>query len=59
MNISGKHYRTLWEKKWEETQEFGAFVSLPGSELVLVIEHVGGPEKQEAYFHRMSKVRMN
>ena len=27
--------------------------------LVLVIEYVGGPEKQEAYFHRMSKVRMN
>jgi len=27
--------------------------------LVLVIEHVGGPENQEAYFHRMSKVRMN
>jgi hypothetical protein len=27
--------------------------------LVLVIEHVDGPEKQEAYFHRMSKVRMN
>ncbi len=27
--------------------------------LVLVIEYVGGPEKQEAYFHRMSKVRLN
>jgi hypothetical protein len=27
--------------------------------IVLVIEHVGGPEKQEAYFHRMNKVRMN
>jgi len=23
----------------------------------LVIEYVGGPERQEAYFHRMSKVR--
>ena len=27
--------------------------------LVLVIQYVGGPEKQEAYFHRMNKVRMN
>ncbi len=27
--------------------------------LVLMIEFVGGPEKREAYFHRMSKVRMN
>ncbi len=27
--------------------------------LVLIIEFVVGPEKQEAYFHRMSKVRMN
>ena len=90
-------YRELWEKRWEETQEFGAFIFLPGKELdwewwdlnrirkyiqdgglndeemlgpvwdfefgeeflVLVIEYVGGPEKQEAYFHRMSKVRMN
>lgn len=27
--------------------------------LALVIEYVGGPERQEAYFHRMSKVRIN
>ena len=27
--------------------------------LVLVIEYADVPEKQEAYFHRMSKVRMN
>jgi hypothetical protein len=27
--------------------------------LVLVIEHVDGPVNQEAYFHRMSKVKMN
>jgi hypothetical protein len=27
--------------------------------LVLVIEYGDGPEKQEAYFHRMSKVRLN
>jgi hypothetical protein len=27
--------------------------------LVLVIEYVNGPENQEAYFHRMFKVRMN
>jgi hypothetical protein len=27
--------------------------------LVLVIEHVDGPGKQEAHFHRMSKARMN
>jgi hypothetical protein len=27
------HYRTLWEKKWEDTEEFGAFVFLPGIEL--------------------------
>ena len=27
--------------------------------LVLVIEHVEGPENQAAHFHRMSKVRMN
>ena len=27
--------------------------------LVLVIEHVDGPEKQKAHFHRMSKVRVN
>ena len=26
-------YRELWEKRWEETQEFGAFVFLPGKEL--------------------------
>jgi hypothetical protein len=91
------HYRELWEQEWEQSQEFGAFVFLPGKELdwewwtlleirryiqegglddeemlegiydfefgeeflVLVIEYVRGPEKQEAYFHRMSKVRMN
>ena len=90
-------YRKIWEKKWEETEEFGAFVFLPGKELdwewwpileirqyiqdgglddeeilegiydfefgedflVLVIEYVDGPEKQEAHFHRMNKVRMN
>ena len=90
-------YRKIWEKKWEETEEFGAFVFLPGKELdwewwpileirqyiqdgglndeemlegiydfefgeeflVLVIEYIDGPEKQEAYFHRMNKVRMN
>jgi hypothetical protein len=27
--------------------------------LALVIEYVEGSEEQEAYFHRMSKVRMN
>jgi hypothetical protein len=27
------HYREFWEKRWEETQEFGAFVFLPGKEL--------------------------
>jgi hypothetical protein len=27
--------------------------------LVLVIEYVGGPSSQNAYFHRMNKVRMN
>jgi hypothetical protein len=27
--------------------------------LVLVIVYVDGPEKQEAYFHRMSRVKMN
>jgi hypothetical protein len=27
--------------------------------LVLVIEYIDGPEKQEAYFHRMNNVRMN
>ena len=26
---------------------------------VLVIKYVDGPEEQEAFFHRMSKVRMN
>jgi len=90
-------YHELWEKKWEETQEFGAFVFLPERELdwewwdlnrirqyiqdgglndedildpvwdfefgeeflVLVIEYVDGPKSQNAYFHRMSKVRMN
>jgi len=25
----------------------------------MIIEHVGGLEKQEAYFHRMSKVKLN
>jgi hypothetical protein len=92
-----REFRQLWEKCWEETQEFGAFVFLPekgldwewwnlnrirqyiqdgglndeemlepvwdfefGEEfLVLVIEYMDGPEKQEAYFHRASKVRMN
>ena len=90
-------YRQLWEKQWENTEEFGAFVFLPGKELdwewwailevrqyiqdgglddekmlegiydfefgeeflVMIIEHVGGLEKQEAYFHRMSKVKLN
>jgi hypothetical protein len=27
--------------------------------LVLVIEYVGGQERQEAYCHRMSKVSLN
>ncbi len=27
--------------------------------LVLVIEYVDGPQKQEAHFHRMNKVRLN
>lgn len=27
--------------------------------LVFVIEYVDGPEKQETYFHRMNKVRLN
>jgi len=27
--------------------------------LVLIIEHLAGPKSQNAYFHRMSKVRMN
>jgi hypothetical protein len=27
--------------------------------LVLVIEHVGGPENQNASFHRLSKIRLN
>jgi hypothetical protein len=27
--------------------------------LGLVIEYVNRPEKQEAYFHRMSRVKMN
>lgn len=26
-------YRELWEKKWEDTEKFGAFVFLPGKEL--------------------------
>ena len=94
-NFSG--YRELWSKKLDATEEFGAFVFLPGKELnyewwsvleireythqggldddellgglkdfdfgeeflVLVIELVDGQEKQEAHFHRMSKVRMN
>ena len=90
-------YRDLWMRQWETTEEFGAFVFLPGKELdwewwtihqireyiqdgglndeelldslrdfefgeeflVLIIEYVDGPEKQEAHFHRMSRVRMN
>jgi hypothetical protein len=27
--------------------------------LVLMVEYVGGPERDEAYFQRMSKVRLN
>ena len=27
--------------------------------LVLVIEHLDGPEKQKAHFHRMNKVQLN
>jgi hypothetical protein len=30
------HFRTQWEEKWEATQEFGAFVFLPGKELQCV-----------------------
>jgi hypothetical protein len=90
-------YRELWNRKLDETEEFGAFVFLPGKDLrwewwsvlkirdyirggglddeevldglknfdfgkeflVLVIEHVDGPKKQEAHFHRMNKVGMN
>ena len=26
------HYRELWEKRWEETEEIGAFVFLPEKE---------------------------
>ena len=27
--------------------------------LVLVIEHVDGPKKQEVHFHRMNEIRLN
>jgi hypothetical protein len=27
------YYRKLWEQKWEETEELGAFVFLPGKDL--------------------------
>ncbi len=32
---------------------------LGGDFLVLVIEYVDGPEKQQAHFHRISKAKMN
>jgi hypothetical protein len=43
----GKLLEPVWD--FELGEEF----------LVLVIEYVDGPKSQNAYFHRMSKVRMN